>query len=107
VQFDGLSDRAAAEGLKGIDLFVPRERLPAPDEDEYYHADLIGLDAISSDGKSIGKVVGVENYGAGDLIEIAREKGSTVLIPFTRANVPKIELTAGRLVVDPPPGLLD
>jgi 16S rRNA processing protein RimM len=107
VHFEGLGDRNAAEALNGTDLFVPRDRLPAPDDGEYYHADLIGLEAASSDGKTIGTVVGVENYGAGDLIEIARANGANVLVPFTRAIVPQIDLSAGRLIVDPPAGLLD
>jgi 16S rRNA processing protein RimM len=107
VQFDGLRDRNAAEALNGTDLFVPRDRLPAPEEEEYYHADLIGLGAFTADGSEIGTVIAVANYGAGDLIEIARAKGSTVLIPFTRAIVPKVDLAAKRLTVDPPPGLID
>jgi 16S rRNA processing protein RimM len=107
VQFDGVVDRNAAEALNGTDLFVPRDRLPAPEGEEYYHADLIGLAAVARAGTEIGTVVGVENYGAGDLIEIARADGTTVLVPFTRANVPEIDLEAGRLIVDPPPGLID
>jgi 16S rRNA processing protein RimM len=107
VQFEGIGDRTAAETLNGIDLYVPRDRLPAPEAEEYYHADLIGLGAFAADGTEIGTVIGVANYGAGDLIEIARTKGSAVLVPFTRANVPKIDLAARRLIVDPLPGLLD
>jgi 16S rRNA processing protein RimM len=107
VQFEGVGDRNAAEALNGTDLFVPRDRLPAPEDEEYFHADLIGLAAVTRAGTEIGTVVGVENYGAGDLIEIARAKGNTVLIPFTRANVPEIDLAARRLIVDPPAGLLD
>jgi 16S rRNA processing protein RimM len=107
VQFEGVGDRNAAEALNGTDLFVPRDRLPAPEDEEYFHADLIGLAAVTRAGTEIGTVVGVENYGAGDLIEIARAKGNSVLIPFTRANVPEIDLAARRLIVDPPAGLLD
>ncbi len=107
VHFEGISNRNAAEALNGTDLFVPRDRLPAPQEEEYYHADLIGLEVVTSDGAAVGTVIGVPNYGAGDLIEIARAKGNTLLVPFTRANVPEIDLASRRLIVDPPPGLLD
>jgi 16S rRNA processing protein RimM len=107
VHFEGIGDRNAAEALNGTDLFVPRDCLPAPDDEEYYHADLIGLTAIALDGTTIGTVSAVQNYGAGDLIEIARSDGGTALVPFTRSNVPEIDLAARRLIVDPPPGLLD
>jgi len=106
VHFDGIGDRNAAEALAGTDLYVPRNRLPSTGADEYYHADLIGLDAVTVSGERIGKVVAVPNYGAGDLIEIARDGGGSVLVPFTRAVVPEIDLERRRLVVDPPPGLL-
>jgi 16S rRNA processing protein RimM len=107
VHFEGVTDRNAAEALNGLDLFVPRSRLPALGDEEYYHADLIGLTAITPDGAEIGTVVGVPNYGAGDLLEIARKGAATVLVPFTRASVPEIDLSARRLTVDPPAGLLD
>jgi 16S rRNA processing protein RimM len=107
IHFEGIADRNAAEALNGTDLFVPRDRLPVPEKEEYYHADLIGLAAMTLDGAEIGTVIGVPNYGAGDLIEIARKKGNPLLIPFTRANVPEIDVAARRLIVDPPPGLLD
>ena len=107
VQFEGIDDRNAAEALNGLDLYVPRDRLPAAGADEYYHADLIGLDAVTIAGERIGTVAAVPNYGAGDLIEIARDSGTTVLVPFTRAVVPEIDLEGRRLVIDPPAGLLD
>ncbi len=103
VRFAGVNDRNAAEALTGLDLTVPRERLPEPDADEFYHADLIGLAAVTPDGAPLGTVVAVPNYGAGDLLEIAPSRGATLLVPFTRAVVPEIDVAAGRVTVDPPP----
>ncbi len=102
VHFEGIDDRNAAEALNGLDISVPRERLPEPDDEEFYHADLIGLAAVTPEGAPLGTVVGVPNYGAGDLLEIAPPKGPTLLVPFTRAAVPEIDLSARRVVVDPP-----
>lgn len=102
----GIADRDAAEALKGLDLYLPRAALPAPAAEDYYHADLVGLAAIHADGTAFGTVVAVHDFGAGDLLEIARA-GTTVLIPFTQRAVPSVDLAAGRLVVDPPAGLLD
>jgi 16S rRNA processing protein RimM len=107
VQFSGVSTRNAAEALNGLELFVPRERLGEPDADEYFHADLIGLRAETTAGAALGTVIRVENYGAGDLLEIAPRRGETLLVPFTKAIVPEVDLAGGRVVVDPPPGLLD
>jgi 16S rRNA processing protein RimM len=103
----GIADRDAAERLKGVRLYVARAKLPAPGEEEYYHADLIGLAAVLKDGTLLGQVRAVHEYGAGDSLEVARESGGTVVVPFTRAVVPEIDLAAGKLVVDPPEGLLD
>ena len=101
----GVSDRTAAEGLRGVKLFVPRDRLPAPEDDEtFYYADLIGLAVATGEGRMLGKVVAVHNFGAGDLIEVEAGSGGTVLLPFTAAVVPTIDLAAGRLVVAPPAG---
>jgi len=103
----GVLDRTAAEGLRGVRLYVPRDRLPAPDDEEtFYYADLIGLAAVTGDGRALGKVVAVYNFGAGDLIEV-EAAGGTVMLPFTAAAVPTIDLAAGRLVVDPPAGTFD
>ena len=102
VCFKGVRDRDAAERLTGVELSVAAERLPPPDADEFYHADLIGLSAVTMDGQALGTVVGVPNYGAGDLIEIAPARGSTILVPFTRSAVPEIDVAAGRVVVVPP-----
>jgi 16S rRNA processing protein RimM len=102
VRFQGIDDRNQAERLNGLDLTVPRARLPEPEADEFYHADLIGLAAVSPTGEAVGTIVAVPNYGAGDLLEIAPPKGPTLLVPFTRAAVPEIDLAAKRVVVDPP-----
>lgn len=96
----GIKDRDAAEALKGIRLYVAREALPAPeDEEEYYHADLIGLAAEDETGKALGTVVAVQNHGAGDILEIEDQAGAGLLVPFTRAAVPRIDLAGGRLTV--------
>ena len=102
VKFRGIDDRDAAARLTGLSLGVDRATLPAPEEDEFYHADLIGLEAFDGGGKSLGHVVAVQNFGAGDILEIAPPKRPSLLIPFTKANVPDIDVAAGRLVVVPP-----
>ena len=107
VRFREVADRTAAETLNGLDLSVPRERLPAPEADEFYHADLIGLAAVTAAGKPLGTIVAVPNYGAGDLLEIAPPAGATLLVPFTRDAVPDIDLAGGRVVVVPLAGLGD
>ncbi|MCB1486653.1 MAG: ribosome maturation factor RimM [Bauldia sp.] len=107
VRFAGVTDRNQAEALNGIELSIPRERLPAAEEDEFYYADLIGLSAVTVDGRSLGTVVGVQNYGAGDLLEVAPSRGDTILVPFTRAVVPTVDITGGLVTVDPPEGLLE
>ena len=90
----------AADALRGLELYVPRERLPAPDdEDEFYLTDLIGLAAVSPEGEALGKVVSIENYGAGDLIEIKPPAGPAWQIAFTRENVPDVKLAQGVIVV--------
>jgi len=103
----GITDRNQAEALRGLRLYLPRSALPPTDEDEYYHADLIGLDAVLTDGTPVGAVRAIHDFGAGDTLEIARSEGPPVVVPFTRAVVPSVDLGAGRLVIDPPPGLLD
>ena len=98
----GVGDRDAAEALKGVRLFVDRAALPEPEEDEYYHSDLIGLAVEDGVGGRLGRVVGVQNYGAGDILEIERPDGTELLLPFTKAVVPAVDLAGGRLVVAPP-----
>jgi 16S rRNA processing protein RimM len=98
----GIATRDEAERLNGIELFIPREKLPATDEDEYYHADLIGLAAVNAANEPLGRVVGIHNFGAGDIIEIAPAQGATMLLPFTNAVVPTVDLTSGRVVIELP-----
>ena len=102
IAFAGVSDRTGAEELKGAGLFVRRESLPALDESEFYHADLIGLSAHDREDRRLGTVRAVHNFGAGDVIEIDRPDGDTVMLAFTRENVPSIDLAAGRIVVAVP-----
>lgn len=104
-RLEGVTDRDAAAALRGQRLYVGRERLPPPEEDEFYHADLIGLAVFDTAGRCLGKVTAVQNFGAGDLIEIAPAAGGPgVLLPFTKAAVPKVDIAGGRLVADPPEG---
>src|SRR3954462_9602374 len=84
----GIATREEAERLNGLELYVAREKLPATDADEYYHADLIGLAAVSAAGEPVGRVIAIHNFGAGDIIEIAPLNGTTMLLPFTNAVVP-------------------
>jgi len=97
----GIADRDAAAKLCNLDLFVPRDRLPPIEEaDTYYHADLIGLNAVSETGAPIGTVTALHNFGAGELIEIATALGGdTMLLPFTDAVVPEIDMAARKIVV--------
>lgn len=107
VRIAGVDDRDAAERLKGTRIFVPREALEAPDADEFYHADLIGLRAERADGSLFGTVAALHDFGAGDLVEVKTESGRAVVLPFDRETVPVVDLAGGRLVVDPPHGLID
>jgi len=100
----GVADRDAALALKGTRLYVPRDALPAVDDDEtFYHADLIGLGVVDRAGTDLGRVVAVQAFGAGDLLEIAASDGTEWLLEFTRATVPEVDLDRGRIVADPPP----
>jgi 16S rRNA processing protein RimM len=99
----GVADRDAAERLRNTDLYIPRDRLPEIEEDDtFYHADLIGNQAVTPDGKEIGTITAVHNFGASDVIEIKPAAGEPLLIPFTEATVPEIDLDARRVVVVPP-----
>jgi 16S rRNA processing protein RimM len=102
----GVATREQADALRGVRLYAPRDRLPSLPDDEYYHADLIGLAVLDTGGTVLGRVKAVLNHGAGDLLEVQIEGGSaSVLLPFTRAAVPTVDLDSGRLIVDPPDGL--
>lgn len=97
-RFAEVTDRNAAEALRGIELTVPRSALPPLAEGEYYHADLIGLLAVSTDGEALGKVVAVENFGAGDILDIAKPDGKRFMVPMIEAAVP--EWNGERVVID-------
>lgn len=106
----GIGDREQAQALAGTQLYVDRAALPAIEEEEaFYHADLIGLAAEDPEGRPLGQVSAVHNFGAGDVLEVQASgatddrPGPSIHVPFTRAAVPLIDLSGGRLVVDPPP----
>jgi len=101
-RIDGVEDRNAAEALRGTRLYVERAALPPTAEEAYYHTDLIGLEAVGMDGAPVGEVKALYNYGAGDLIEIQRRDKDLLLLPFTKAAVPEVDLEGGRLVVREP-----
>ena len=98
-RFAEIADRNAAEALRGTELTVPRSALPPLGEGEYYHADLIGLPCVSTEGELLGAVVAVDNFGAGDVIEIERPGGKRFMVPMNAEAVP--EWNGDRLVIDP------
>ena len=104
---EGIKTKEAADALKGLRLFAARDQLPALPDDEYYHTDLIGLTVLDTGGNTLGKVQAVQNHGASDLLEIKPEGSSaTILLPFTNEVIPTVDLTAGRIIADPPEGAL-
>jgi 16S rRNA processing protein RimM len=99
----GVEDRDAAERLAHLRLFVPRERLPPAGADEFYYVDLIGLVAVTADGTEVGTVIAVHDFGAGDILELRPPAGgTTIMLPFTDAFVPAVDVAAGRITVAPP-----
>jgi 16S rRNA processing protein RimM len=100
--FNGVTTREEAERINGIELYVAREQLPDTGNGEYYHADLIGLAAVTASDAPLGRVVAIHNFGAGDIIEIAPPTGATMLLPFTNAVVPTVDLAGGRVVIELP-----
>jgi 16S rRNA processing protein RimM len=105
-RLSGIATKEQADALRGVRLHVPRARLPALPDDEFYHADLIGLEVFDTGGAPLGRVKAVLNHGAADLLEIQGPGvTSTVLLPFTREAVPTVDLASGRIVADPPEGL--
>jgi 16S rRNA processing protein RimM len=102
VALKGVTSRTAAEALKGTELFVPRGALPAVEDGEYYHADLIGLDAYDIEEHRIGTVKAIHNYGAGDILEIETPDGNDILLAFTAETVPTIDIANGRMVIAVP-----
>ena len=101
-RLDGIADRDQAEALKGLRLYVPRDKLPKPRRGEWYVADLVGLAAVDTGGAPLGKVRSVQNFGAGDVIELEGTDGTTEFLPFTKAVVPEVDIEGGRVVIDPP-----
>jgi 16S rRNA processing protein RimM len=104
----GVTTREGAEALNHTKLYIARSRLPEREDEEWYHADLIGLAVIDGQGAAIGTVIAIQNFGAGDLIEIKPATGGpTVLVPFTRDTVPEVDVEGRRLVLVPPNGLFE
>jgi 16S rRNA processing protein RimM len=104
-RLEGVADRNAAEALKGLRLYVPRAALPDTDDGEFYRADLIGLRVERADGSPYGRIAGIEDYGAGDVVEVALSTGGTEFLPLTRRVFPLLDPKAGRAVVEPPPAV--
>jgi 16S rRNA processing protein RimM len=98
----GVTTRDEAERLNGVELYIAREKLPATREDEYYHTDLIGLAAVTTADRPLGRVIAIYNFGAGDIMEIAPPQGATMLLPFTNAVVPTVDLKTGRVMIELP-----
>src|SRR3981189_2712513 len=105
----GVADRDAAERLRNVELFVPRERLPdTAESDEFYHADLIGLAVVDAAGGALGTVAALTNFAARDILEVRPAAGrDTVMLPFTQSVVPLVDIAGGRIVVAPPEGAFD
>lgn len=101
-RLQGVGDRNAAEALRGLKLHIRRADLPAPDEDEFYLADLIGLSVETADGEALGQVKAVQDFGAGDLLEIQPRAGASWWLPFTREAVPEVRIAEGKLIAAPP-----
>ena len=103
VKLEGLATREGAEALTGVEIFARRAQLPPPAQDEFYWADLVGLEAVTRDGTSLGRVDALSNHGAGDILEITPEGGGeTLLLPFTKAVAPEIDFASRRIVIEPP-----
>ena len=101
-ELSGIEDRSAAEAIKGLKLYVTRSALPELVEGEFYFSDLIGLDAVTMDGLLVGKVKAMDNYGAGDLMEVELQNGEALILPFSHDVVPVVDIPGARVVVDPP-----
>lgn len=102
-RLSGVESKEEGDALRGVELFADRDRLPSLPDDEFYHADLIGLAVFDTGGAALGRVRAVHNHGAGDILEVTAPDGAgSLLLPFTRAVVPTVDLSAGRLIADPP-----
>jgi 16S rRNA processing protein RimM len=97
-----VATRDEAERLNGLELYVARDKLPATEADEYYHADLIGLSAVTTTNEPLGEVIAIHNFGAGDIIEIAPAAGTSIMLPFSNTVVPTVDLASGRVVIELP-----
>ena len=107
-RLEGITDRDAAERLCGTTLHVPRDRLPEPDAEEWYYSDLIGCTVVDEAGNSVGSVIAVQDFGAGDLLEVRfNATGQTAFVPLTAESVPNIDIEARQIMVIPPEGLLE
>ena len=107
-RLSGIENKEDADALRGLQLFVPRSKLPQLPDDEYYYADLVGLSVFDAAGMQIGKVHSVQNHGASDILEIYQsDTNATVLLPFTRENVPKVDTKASRIIIEPPDGVFE
>jgi 16S rRNA processing protein RimM len=105
-RLSGVATKEQADALKGTSLYAEREKLPPAGDDEFYHADLIGLDVVDTGGVPVGQVRAIHNHGAGDLLEILGPgMTSALLLPFTVAAVPTVDIAARRIIVDLPEGL--
>ncbi|WGF86972.1 ribosome maturation factor RimM [Marinivivus vitaminiproducens] len=102
VKAEGVTNRTVAEAYRGKEFFVPRSALPAPEEDEFYHEDLVGLAVRDAAGAEIGRVRALFDFGGGDIIEVALDDGRSLSLPFTREAVPVIDVAAGHVVIEPP-----
>lgn len=102
VRFAGVTRREQAEALRNISLYVERDRLPPPADDEFYHADLIGLAAVTASGEELGEVIAIHNFGAGDIVELRAKDGQTLMFAFDDKTVPKVDIAARCLVIVPP-----
>ncbi|MBN08332.1 MAG: 16S rRNA processing protein RimM [Rhodospirillaceae bacterium] len=98
-ELSGVDDRMAAEKIKGLELYVSRDALPEPNEEEFYYSDLIGLDVEDEGGKMIGQVTMMDNYGAGEVMEVTLSSGEALLLPFTRKVVPVVDVAAGKIQI--------
>lgn len=101
-RFKGIENRNQAEQLNGLNLYIPRDQLPEPDEDEFYYSDLKGLGVTDATGASLGEIVGVQDFGAGDLLEVRPKRGRTFYVPFTKEFVPEVNLKAGTVYAELP-----
>ncbi len=107
-KLSGVHTKKQADGLRGLQLFVPRSKFPKLPDDEFYYADLVGLGVFSSGGAELGQIKAVQNHGATDLLEIfTGETNQSVLLPFTQINVPTVDISSGKIIIDPPEGLFE